>query len=78
MRSESSQTEQALAQRDKSSQYQQVNHFFATEMPSEYLAKIGECFGQLNMSTDYKMTLFEEKKKLNQLEYECSQQFNHC
>ena len=77
VRSESSQTEQALANKEKSSQYQQVNHFFANEVPTEYLTKIGECFSQLNKSSDFKLTLFEEKKKLNQLEYECSQSFFH-
>ena len=76
VRVESSQTEQALANKEKSSQYQQVNQFFANEVPTEYLTKISECFSKLNKSTDYKLTLFEEKKKLNQLEYECSQSFS--
>ena len=41
-------------------------------MPNDYIAKIKDCFNELNQSSDYKLTLFEEKKKLNQLEYEFS------
>ena len=78
VKTESSQTEQALANKEKSSQYAEVNAFFAQEVPNEYIAQIKDCFNELNQSSDYKLTLFEEKKKLNQLEYEYSQKFSQC
>jgi hypothetical protein len=65
--------EQALAQKEKSSYFQQVNEFFGKEVPNEYVPKIKECFADLKQSKDYKLKLFEEKKRLNEVDYENSQ-----
>jgi hypothetical protein len=51
--------------------------FFADEVPATFLSKVNECFAELGRD-ESKLSLFEEKKKLNQLEYDCSQKFSLC
>ena len=50
-----------------------MNKFFGQEVPEEYLPKIKECFSNLQESKDLKLKLFEEQKKLNQIDYQHSQ-----
>ena len=65
VKTEAKQMEHALAQKERSQQFQSVNQFFGTEVPSEYLPKIKECFKDLKHSKDYKLQLFQDKKRLN-------------
>ena len=50
-----------------------MNQFFGTEVPDEYLSKIKDCFSNMAQSKDLKRKLFEEQKKLNQVDYQHSQ-----
>ena len=65
--------EKQLSNKEKSALLHQVNKFFGQEVPEEYLPKIKECFSNLDQSKDLKLKLFEEQKKLNQVEYQHSQ-----
>lgn len=61
--------EKQLSNKEKSKLLHEVNKFFGQEVPEEYLPKIKECFSNLQESKDLKLKLFEEQKKLNQIDY---------
>ena len=65
--------EKQLSNKEKSALLLQVNQFFGTEVPDEYLPKINDCFSNMAQSKDLKRKLFEEQKKLNQVDYQHSQ-----
>ena len=67
--------EQALAQNDQSAIIQQVNQFFGTEVPQQYLAQIKEVFGNnTQQAKELKLQLFEEQRKLNDVDYQYTQE----
>jgi len=69
-REEQDQMEQALAQNDNSALIQQVNQFFGHEVPEKYLAEIKEVLGNNAQEVkDLKLQLFEEQRKLNDVDY---------
>jgi len=52
----------------------QVNQFFGQEVPEQYLAKIKEVFGgNTQEAKDLKLKLFEEQRKLNDVDYQYTQ-----
>ena len=62
--------EQALAQNDNTALLMQVNQFFGQEVPEQYLSKMKEVFGSNTQEKqDLKLKLFEEQRKLNDVDY---------
>ena len=73
-RDEQDQMEQALAQNDNSALLRQVNEFFGQEVPEQYLAEMKQVFGSnAQEAKELKLKLFEEQKKLNDVDYRYTQ-----